>query len=85
MTYYTKYVPSVYTPDPVVMLEILELFEVNDAFHYIPQIWSDMTVFEISQRSDLVQKVFQILAKAQTVDEKLQLQFSEMGMCCIAK
>ncbi len=79
MTIYNKYVPHVYIPEPSVMSDILQVIDLYDAYHYVPQIWSDLILFDMMSRLKLVEQVFQIMAKTK-VEQSLQNQFVEIGL-----
>lgn len=57
MELYNDMVPHVYTPEPRVMAEIVTSLKVHDALGYLPQIWSDMIVFDHATQEKLVTEV----------------------------
>ncbi|RWS12838.1 protein PTCD3-like protein [Dinothrombium tinctorium] len=75
MDVYNKYVPNIYIPEAKVMQQILQNIELYDTYHYIPQIFSDITTFQLSFRGDLADTVLTLIAKKKHQDENLQKQF----------
>lgn len=66
---YFKYVPHIYVPEPSVMAEILEAIDLNSAVEYLPKIWSDMTVFDHTDREKLLESVLNIMVKNHPEDK----------------
>lgn len=60
MQTYNALVPNVYTPEPGIMAEILKHVDVNGALELLPQLWSDMVVFDHVNRESLLQQVLRI-------------------------
>lgn len=58
---YNKLVPHIYVPEPTVMGTILKTIEANGAVHYIPKIWSDMKMFDHTDRENLINAVLNVL------------------------
>lgn len=61
---YNKYIPNIYTPEPSVVCEIIEAIDLNDAIHYIPQLWTDIVLFNHHERTNVVKAMLQVMAKA---------------------
>lgn len=61
MDTYNRLVPHVYTPEPGIMAEILKQVEVNGALDLLPRLWSDMVVFDHTNRESLLQHVLRIM------------------------
>lgn len=61
METYHLLVPNVYIPEPQVMEDILKSIEVNGAIEYIPQIWSDLVMFDHIGREILVTTILRIM------------------------
>lgn len=40
MLVYNKYVPNTYIPETSIYIETLQAIDLNDAFRYLPQVWS---------------------------------------------
>jgi len=58
--------------------------ELNEGYSYLPQIWSDMVIFEHAVRESLVSKVLQIMVYALQMESvsptsKLGESFAEIG------
>lgn len=79
METYNLLVPNIYIPEPGIMEEILKAVEVNGALELLPRLWSDMTIFEHTNRESLVLQALKImyenrpmknLEKHQGVDEQ---------------
>lgn len=58
---YNRLVPNVYTPEPGIMAEILKFIEINGAIEYMPQLWSDMVIFDHINREPLVTQAIRLL------------------------
>lgn len=61
METYNKLVPNIYTPEPGIMAEILKHVDINGALELVPQLWSDMVVFDHTNRESLLQQVLKIM------------------------
>ncbi|CAG7817066.1 unnamed protein product [Allacma fusca] len=59
--FYDKLVPNIYIPEPAVMEEILKVVELNGAINYIPQLFSDIVMFDFTNRESLMTLMLQIL------------------------
>ncbi|XP_014253930.1 protein PTCD3 homolog, mitochondrial [Cimex lectularius] len=57
---YDRLVPNVYIPEPKVMSDILMAVETQMAWEHLRRLWSDMVLFEHSDRIELVEKVLAI-------------------------
>ncbi|KAK9685760.1 hypothetical protein QE152_g37695 [Popillia japonica] len=66
---YFKLVPHVYVPEPAVMGEILDAIEVSAAMEYIPRIWSDMIIFDHTDREKLINTVLNIMINCHPEDK----------------
>lgn len=66
---YFKLVPHVYVPEPAVMGEILDAIEVSAAMEYIPRIWSDMIIFDHTDREKLINSVLNIMINSHLEDK----------------
>lgn len=67
--YYNKYVPNIYVPEPGVMAEILDCIELNAAVEYLPKLWSDMIIFDHTDRENLLNLVLNIMMNNKLNDE----------------
>lgn len=65
MEIYNRLVPNIYTPEPGVMTEILKHIEINGAIELIPQIWSDMVIFDHNNREPLIVQTMKLLVENQ--------------------
>lgn len=63
MDLYNKYVPNIYVPEPGIMSEILKSLEVNGAFQYLPQLWSNMIIFDHINRENLLSQILKIMVE----------------------
>lgn len=73
---YNKYIPNIYTPEPSVVCEIIEAIDLNDAIHYVPQLWTDIVLFNHHERTNVVKAMLQVMAKAKRPAEiQTQLAF----------
>ncbi|XP_064630506.1 small ribosomal subunit protein mS39-like [Lineus longissimus] len=79
MAIYDRCVPHVWSPNFPNFAELLKLLEVYDGYNYIPQIWSDLVAFDYVRREDLVEPLFQLMAKEKQ-EEKLQEIFHGIAM-----
>lgn len=59
--YYNKYVPNIYVPEPGVMAEILKSVEIHSGVRYLPKLWSDMIIFDHTDRENLLIFVLNIM------------------------
>lgn len=50
MEYYSKLVPHIYIPEPAVMEEVIKVVDMNGAAEYFPKLWSDMVIFDHTER-----------------------------------
>jgi len=56
-------VPNVYTPEMSIMERILDAAELNQASEHLPRLWSDIMIFEMHRRENMVTRVLELLAK----------------------
>lgn len=54
MEVYSELVPHVYTPEPGVMQEVLQAVRVSGCLHHLPQLWSDLILFDLALREKLM-------------------------------
>ncbi|KAI4458769.1 pentatricopeptide repeat domain-containing protein 3 [Holotrichia oblita] len=66
---YFKLVPHIYVPEPSVMGEILDSIEINTAIEYVPRIWSDMTIFDHTDREKLISSILNIMVNNHPEDK----------------
>nr|CAH7761664.1 unnamed protein product [Callosobruchus chinensis] len=58
---YNILVPNIYVPEPGVMAEVLNQVDFNGAVEYLPQLWSDMIIFDHINRENLIMSVLDII------------------------
>lgn len=63
METYSRLVPNVYTPEPGIMTEILKQVDINGALELIPQLWSDIVIFEHTNRENILELVLKIMVE----------------------
>lgn len=80
MEIYNKYVPHVYTPEPTMMSEIIQTIDLYDAVQYLPQIWSDIVVFDYVGRIKVINPFLLAMRKANLEEPILQNQFIKIGL-----
>lgn len=76
---YDIYVPHIYIPEPSVMGVILKNVDISGAIHYLPKLWSDMTVFDHVDREDLLTEMLQIMVSNKPEDKELVERFAVVG------
>lgn len=63
METYDMLVPNIYIPEPGIMTEILKQVDINGALELIPRFWSDIVVFELSNRETIIEQVLKIMVE----------------------
>lgn len=76
---YDKYVPNIYVPEPGVMKEILTNVQLNAAIEYIPKLWSDMIIFDHTNRENLVTLVLEIMTSNEVNDKEMIENFAKIA------
>ncbi|KAJ8928157.1 hypothetical protein NQ314_019304 [Rhamnusium bicolor] len=77
---YNKLVPNIYVPEPGVMNEVLNQVDLNGAIEYIPKLWSDMTIFDHTNRENLIDSILNIMVYNEPpTDPELRERFSYIG------
>lgn len=61
MKTYDRLVPNVYSPELVVMIEILKQVDINGALELIPRLWSDCVIFELANREEILELILNIM------------------------
>lgn len=61
MEQYKKLIPNIYIPEPGVMSDVLEAININASIEYIPKIWSDMILFDHTDRENLLTSILNIM------------------------
>ncbi|CAB3370090.1 Hypothetical predicted protein [Cloeon dipterum] len=67
MKIYNKYVPNIYIPEPSNMEDIVRSIDLHGAYEMLPQIWSDLVIFDQWNRENLVIAWFSAAVKANAV------------------
>ncbi|XP_059473454.1 small ribosomal subunit protein mS39 [Neocloeon triangulifer] len=67
MKIYNKYVPNIYIPEPGNMEDIVRSIDLHGSWEMLPQIWSDLVVFDQINRDNLVTAWFNTAVKANVV------------------
>lgn len=70
---YNVLIPHVYVPEPGVMGEILKSVESNRAIEYLPKLWSDMIVFDHTNREKLITHILKIMVENEPLEDNLEL------------
>lgn len=73
MVVYSDLVPHIYTPERDVMEMILKFTTLHNAFHYIPQLYSDMVAYNLGNQEKLLALVLSAAAEHQPVDDNREL------------
>ncbi|XP_037790424.1 LOW QUALITY PROTEIN: protein PTCD3 homolog, mitochondrial-like [Penaeus monodon] len=73
MELYNELVPHIYTPEPGVMEELLKALKVHEALEYLPQLWSDMIVFDHTSREKLLMAVLSAMTCHQPSEDNATL------------
>jgi len=84
MECYNKIVPNVYTPEPGIMEEILKSLELNQSIQYLPQLWSDVVIFDQTHRENLIALFLHVMASEFPSEDtpdaiKLKQEFVKIG------
>lgn len=75
---YDQLVPNIYIPEPGIMSEILETVNMNGTIEYIPKLWSDMVMFDHTDRENLLSAVLNIMVSNPVPDDLVE-KFAEIG------
>lgn len=73
--FYVKYVPSMYTPEPGVMAQLINAAEFHEAFDFLVFIWTDIISFEYTTREQVYKPFIRALANAKTKDKDIHEKF----------
>lgn len=63
METYNTLVPNIYTPEPGIMTEILKQVDINGALELIPRFWSDIVIFDQTDRESVIELVLKIMSE----------------------
>ncbi|XP_068205724.1 small ribosomal subunit protein mS39 [Palaemon carinicauda] len=73
MEIYHEMVPHIYTPEPRIMMEIISSLKVHDAYQYLPQLWSDIIVFDHASQEKVVAEALTCMSCYQPSDDNAEL------------
>lgn len=81
MEQYNKLIPNIYIPEPSVMTDVLDAININGSIEYIPKIWSDMVLFDHTDRENLLTAILNIMCsnKPEKDDEDLNEKFAKIA------
>ncbi|XP_066943721.1 small ribosomal subunit protein mS39 [Macrobrachium rosenbergii] len=73
MEIYHEMVPHIYTPEPRIMMEIMSSLKVHDGYRYLPQIWSDIIVFDHASQEKVVAEALSCTSSHQPTDDNTEI------------
>ncbi|XP_014661679.1 PREDICTED: protein PTCD3 homolog, mitochondrial-like [Priapulus caudatus] len=73
--YYEDLVPNVYTPEPSVMMDVIRNLDANSALEHLPRVWSDMIMFDMTQREMLLTELLHVMGREKLDDTQLMERF----------
>ncbi|XP_063221190.1 small ribosomal subunit protein mS39 [Bacillus rossius redtenbacheri] len=77
MDFYNKMVPNIYVPEPGIMEEVIKAVDMNGAMEHLPRLWSDMVMFDHTDRENLLVAVLGAMIRNQPAqDSDLAAQFA---------
>lgn len=79
MEHYNNITPNIYIPEPGLMMEILQTVNMNGAVDYLPKLWSDMVLFDHTDRENLLNLVLKIMVSNKPENEELDEKFAKIG------
>lgn len=79
MERYHLLVPNVYIPEPGIMADILEEVDLNGAVQYVSQLWSDMILFDHTDRENLLLALLHIMTNNPAKDEEMTQEFARIA------
>ncbi|KAF2890733.1 hypothetical protein ILUMI_15440, partial [Ignelater luminosus] len=77
-TYY-QLIPHIYVPEPSVMAEVLRSIEASGNIEYLPKIWSDMVIFDQTDRENLLTLILKIMINNEPIQSDLIAKFSNIA------
>ena len=69
--FYLKYVPSVYTPEPGVMSEIIQAVDFHEGYDFLPFLWTDIVAFEYVTRDQVYKPFLRAISSPKIKDKEL--------------
>nr|CAD7201210.1 unnamed protein product [Timema douglasi] len=79
MEFYNKMVPNIYIPEPGIMEEVLRAVDLNGAMDQFPRLWSDMVIFDHTDRENLVTDILAGMVRNQPPSEDLTAKFAKVA------
>lgn len=76
---YYLLVPHIYIPEPSVMVEVLRSIEASGNIEYLPKIWSDMVIFDQTDRENLLILILNIMINNEPTQSDLIAKFSNIA------
>lgn len=76
---YEVLVPHVYIPEPTVIAFIIKNIEISGCISYAPRIWSDMVIFDHSDREDLFTELLRIMVANPADTDELKERFCNVA------
>ena len=74
---YDQFVPNIYTPEPSVMEELLNIIEMNYAYGYVSKIWDDLVAFDHVKRDNIVTKLFNFMTNCP--QEQFNVEYAKIA------
>lgn len=78
MEFYDKFTPNIWTPNYMGIKDLLQAIELHDGQEHLPRIWSDLMFFELTKREEILNTVFQLMAKENRPE--LVEQFADLAI-----
>lgn len=76
---YNTLVPHIYIPEPSVMMAILKDLEASGRTEYLPQLWSDIKIFDQSNRQNILHCLLDIMVDNRPDSQELDGKFSDIA------
>ncbi|XP_037078403.1 protein PTCD3 homolog, mitochondrial-like, partial [Pollicipes pollicipes] len=77
--FYNKLVPNVYTPEPGIMEGLVNAVSMSGAVEYLPQLWTDMVAFGLTNRESLLKALLRALALNPGKEDEARRQLAAVG------
>ncbi|XP_041368606.1 protein PTCD3 homolog, mitochondrial-like [Gigantopelta aegis] len=84
MDYYEKFVPHIWTPNLKSLTDLLKAVELHDGYKYLPQIWSDLILFDYLKKDFVLGPLLSLMAKKPQTEE-LQNKFGDIAEYVVTK
>ncbi|KAJ8881542.1 hypothetical protein PR048_018024 [Dryococelus australis] len=80
MEFYNKMVPNIYVPEPGIMEDIIKAVDMNGAAEHLPRLWSDMVIFDHTNRENLLVAILAAMIRNQPpASSDLAAQFADVA------